>query len=86
MFYCDRECYFPHDHVSTVSSSVAATSENVGYGFILRPPKSGVYDHLYGSVDLLTLFVQIVGVSVVGCLLTVASKIGNQDRRRNKYE
>ncbi len=60
---------FPPFHLK-----LEAVTENLGYGFILTPPKSGRYAHLYGSIDLLTLFTQIVGVSIVGCFLSFAFK------------
>jgi hypothetical protein len=40
---------FPPFHLQ-----LAAVTENLGYGFLFTPPKSGLYNHLYGSIDLLT--------------------------------
>lgn len=67
---------FPPFHLSGLPSALSFT-ENLGYGFIFTPPKSKLYTHLDGSVDVLTLFIQIVAVSVAGCLLSFAFKDKN---------
>ena len=63
---------FPPFHLK-----VKAGTENIGYGFIFTSPKSNLYTHLDGSVDVLTLFIQIVAISVAGCFLSLAFKDKN---------
>ena len=60
---------FPPFHVN-----VKGVTENLGYRFILTPPRGEIYAGLHGSIDVLTLLIQILGVTIAGSLLSFAFK------------